>query len=291
MADYLRYINQNATRNQPLSEDLRRRLAYLQGLGITAEIFSGGQDGIGEGDRRTGSTRHDHGNAADVRFYNADGRQLDWSNKDDVPVFQQIVSEGVRNGITGFGAGPGYMAKGSMHIGMGNPGVWGAGGKSANAPDWLRSAFDGSSGNNQQIAQATPSAAPVVPVERSEIQNNASAQTPTSAPAPTPAEKPKTNNGILVQAFNKLTGSKFEIPDHILGLETKDLSKGADKLGKFAALMSQDTNNINSQIRAASAAAGDAPATPIELSFISSLNPDEIKKKKGGLAGFGGFSI
>lgn len=141
--DYLRYRNQGATRSQALSDDLARRLSFLGDLGIQAEVFSGGQPGRDEGGARVGSTRHDHGNAADVFFYK-DGKKLDWANPSDLPVFNDIVSKGRAAGITGFGAGPGYMQPGSMHIGMGAPGVWGAGGQGNNAPDWLRTAFNGS---------------------------------------------------------------------------------------------------------------------------------------------------
>ncbi|MGB1215592.1 MAG: hypothetical protein ACPG4X_19635 [Pikeienuella sp.] len=92
---------------------------------------------------RVGSTRHDHGNAADVFFYK-DGRKLDWSKPADQRIFREIVSKGKAAGVTGFGAGPGYMQQGSMHIGFGTPSVWGAGGKGANAPQWLRDAYTGS---------------------------------------------------------------------------------------------------------------------------------------------------
>jgi hypothetical protein len=138
--DYLRYLNQNATRNKPLSPELANALGFLPELGVTAEVFSGGQDGKGEGDRRTGSVRHDHGDAADV-FFTQNGRRLDWANPEDRPVFEEIVRRGKANGLTGFGAGPGYMQAGSMHVGFGSPGVWGAGGRGANAPDWLRMAY------------------------------------------------------------------------------------------------------------------------------------------------------
>ncbi|PZP67911.1 MAG: hypothetical protein DI604_20210 [Delftia acidovorans] len=136
---YLRYANQGATRSQPLNEKLVASLGFLPELGVTAEVFSGGQPAAGQGPR-TGSTRHDHGNAADVNFYK-DGRKLDWANPDDQPIFQEIVKRGKAAGLTGFGAGPGYMSAGSMHVGFGNPGVWGAGGKGANAPEWLRAAY------------------------------------------------------------------------------------------------------------------------------------------------------
>lgn len=139
--DWLRYSNQRATRRQPISERLSKALGFLSDLGVTMEVFSGGQPAKGSGLARIGSVRHDHGNAADVQFYK-DGRRLDWARPEDQPIFEEIVSRGRAAGLTGFGAGPGYMRPGSMHLGFGTPGVWGAGGRSANAPSWLSRAFD-----------------------------------------------------------------------------------------------------------------------------------------------------
>lgn len=152
--DWLRYRNQGATRNQPLNEQLVSALGFLPELGVTAEVFSGGQPGKGSGLARVGSTRHDHGNAADVFFYQGD-RRLDWNNEQDRPLFEQIVQRGKLAGITGFGAGPGYMQPGSMHIGFGNPGIWGAGGKAQNAPEWLANAYNGQAGAPSNAADAT----------------------------------------------------------------------------------------------------------------------------------------
>jgi len=137
---YLRYANQGATRNKPLAPKLEQALSFLGDLGVTAEVFSGGQDASGP--HRTGSHRHDHGNAGDIRFYK-DGRRLSWANKADLPIFQEIVRRGKAAGITGFGAGPGYMGEGTMHVGFGTPSVWGAGGRSRNAPSWLSAAYSG----------------------------------------------------------------------------------------------------------------------------------------------------
>ena len=138
---WINYANQGATRSLPLSDQLTSALDFLPDLGVTMEVFSGGQPSAGKGPR-VGSTRHDHGNAADVFFYK-DGEKLDWSNPEHVPIFQQIVQQGKANGITGFGAGDGYMRPGSMHLGFGTPAVWGAGGKGDKAPDWLRMAYAG----------------------------------------------------------------------------------------------------------------------------------------------------
>jgi len=141
-ADWLKYANQGAVRNKPINPKLSEALGFLPELGVQMEVFSGGQPAKGSGKPRVGSTRHDHGNSADVFFYK-DGRKLDWANPQDRPVYEEIVRRGKANGVTGFGAGDGYMRPGSMHLGFGQEAVWGAGGKGANAPDWLRSAFAG----------------------------------------------------------------------------------------------------------------------------------------------------
>lgn len=76
----LAYANQGKIRNKPLTTQLERDLQesaeFVYGPGSKAVIYSGGQDVKGAGNRRTGSTRHDAGKAADVHFYNADGEQL-----------------------------------------------------------------------------------------------------------------------------------------------------------------------------------------------------------------------
>jgi hypothetical protein len=149
--DWLRYSNQGAIRSKPLSGGLLDALSFLPDLGVQMEVFSGGQAPKGSGGPRTGSTRHDHGNAADAFFYK-DGRRLDWSNPADVPIFQSIVKQARANGVTGIGAGDGYMQPGSMHIGFGKEAVWGAGGKGANAPDWLSEAYHGHPNHKHQVA-------------------------------------------------------------------------------------------------------------------------------------------
>lgn len=154
--DWLRYANRGATRNQPINPHLASALEFLPEMGVTAEVFSGGQPRKGSGLARVGSTRHDDGNAADMRFYK-DGRQLDWGNPDDRPAFEEIVRRGKAAGITGFGAGPGYMAPGTMHVGYGAPGVWGEGGKAANAPDWLREAYGAGGAPDASSARPMPS--------------------------------------------------------------------------------------------------------------------------------------
>jgi hypothetical protein len=141
-AEWLRYSNQGATRNDPLHPSLIEAMSFLPQMGIQMNVVSGGQEPAGQGGARTGSTRHDHGMAADVDFYK-DGRKLDWNNADDLPILVQIVQTAKARGVTGIGAGDDYMGPGRFHVGFGNPGVWGAGGKGANAPEWLRAAYAG----------------------------------------------------------------------------------------------------------------------------------------------------
>lgn len=154
---WLRYANSGATRNQPLDPRLLQALGFLGDMGVTAEVFSGGQPSSGP--NRVGSHRHDHGGAGDMHFYRG-GQKLDWANAADRPVFEEIVKRGKAAGITGWGAGPGYMSAGSMHVGFGSPSVWGAGGQGHNAPDWLRNAYNsigGGGGSDVMVGgTATP---------------------------------------------------------------------------------------------------------------------------------------
>lgn len=139
VADWLVMANEGATRNDPLAPELVDAMSFLGDMGITMRVVSGGQED--NGPNGTGSTRHNHGNAADADFYIGD-RKLDWNNPADLPIFQQIVTQARANGVTGIGAGDDYMGAGRMHVGFGDPGVWGAGGSGANVPEWLRAAYE-----------------------------------------------------------------------------------------------------------------------------------------------------
>lgn len=130
------YANQGATRNLPLSPQLAQLYdAAARAAGVTVRVSSGGQPASGP--RRTGSTRHNHGNAGDIQLL-VKGRQLDMTNPSDLPVIQKFIAEAHRLGATGIGAGTDYMGKHTFHVGYGAPAVWGAGGRGANAPQWLR---------------------------------------------------------------------------------------------------------------------------------------------------------
>lgn len=137
----------NAIRNQPISAELLRVLeAAAQKAGVTAvRIVSGGQDALGEGNRRTGSTRHDHGRAADLQCV-IDDRTLTFTDQQADPGILTFVTAAAAAGATGIGAGVAYMGNRTIHVGFGTSVndhrrlTWGAGGRSANAPQWLRDA-------------------------------------------------------------------------------------------------------------------------------------------------------
>lgn len=76
-------------RSQPIDTVLEARLSdavtAVYGPSYTVRVYSGGQPENGQGPR-TGSTRHDHGKAADVRIYGPDGKQL--TGDDLAPIAQ-----------------------------------------------------------------------------------------------------------------------------------------------------------------------------------------------------------
>ena len=152
---WLKYSNQGATRNDPLDPKLIGAMSFLGDMGITMDVISGGQEAAVEGGSRTGSVRHDHGGAGDVDFYK-DGRKLSWHNPEDMPILVQIVQTAKSRGVTGIGAGDDYMGAGRFHVGFGNPGVWGAGGKGANAPDWLVAAYNGAPAGQVDAVSGQP---------------------------------------------------------------------------------------------------------------------------------------
>ena len=150
------YTNQNATRSLKIPS---RLLNIIKTAGRQAgidriEIFSGGQVPKGQQGPRTGSTRHDTNvGAADVNLYVGDER-LSAAQED--PRIAAFIQAARALGAVGIGAGPGYM-NGGIHVGFGKPAVWGKGGSRANAPNWVKAAYNaGASGQ----APATPATAP-----------------------------------------------------------------------------------------------------------------------------------
>lgn len=131
------------TRNLPISDRLRSvLLAAADAADVdVVRVTSGGQPASGS--HRTGSHRHDNGNAADLELI-VGSRTLDFTNSSDLPIVERFVSAAASFGANGIGAGVGYMGPTKLHVGFGNSPsdtqqlVWGAKGASANAPSWLR---------------------------------------------------------------------------------------------------------------------------------------------------------
>lgn len=128
-------------RKKPLSPKLH---ALLDAAAVAAGIdevvvFSGGQRTKASGEPRTGSDRHDNGGAGDLKLKVA-GRTLNFEVAADRVKVAAFVTACAARGATGIGAAVGYMGPESLHVGFGDTAVWGAGGKSANAPQWLRDA-------------------------------------------------------------------------------------------------------------------------------------------------------
>jgi hypothetical protein len=129
-------------RDRPLDAKLDTILtrAGTQAGVDTVRVTSGGQARKGTPGKRTGSTRHDDGNAADLML-ELGGRALSFVRSPDLPFFETFVAVATQLGATGVGAGVGYMGPLTIHVGFGAEAVWGAGGKAANAPQWLKEAF------------------------------------------------------------------------------------------------------------------------------------------------------
>jgi hypothetical protein len=138
-----------AIRNKPITLELKQVLdTAAQAAGVdTIVITSGGQDALGEGTRRTGSTRHDRGRAADLQLM-VNGSTPTFTDQSAPPVILAFVTAAAAAGATGIGAGVGYMGNRTMHVGFGTSVndrstlTWGAGGRSVNAPQWLRNAAE-----------------------------------------------------------------------------------------------------------------------------------------------------
>lgn len=136
-----------AIRNKPISAELKQILdtAALAAGVDTVRITSGGQDALGEGSRRTGSTRHDRGRAADLQLV-VSGSTLSFTDQSAHPAILAFVTAAAAGGTNGIGAGVGYMGNRTIHVGFGTSVddksklTWGAGGRSAHAPQWLRDA-------------------------------------------------------------------------------------------------------------------------------------------------------
>ena len=142
-------------RNKPISPALKAVLikAAETAWVDTVSVTSGGQDVLGQGTRRTGSTRHDGGKAADLQLIKG-GSVLDFDAQR--AVFEAFVTAAAQAGATGLGAGVDYMGTKTIHVGFGNKLVWGAKGKAALAPAWIKRAAEKGWAGGIAVTPATP---------------------------------------------------------------------------------------------------------------------------------------
>ena len=137
----------SAIRNRAISRELRDILeAAAEVVGIDEiRITSGRQPGTHG--RSIGSTRHNGGRAADLQLIRNGVRER-FTDAAGGPIFEGFVTAAAAAGAIGIGAGVQYMGDRTIHVGFGlNKNdtrrlVWGAKGRSANAPQWLRDAAE-----------------------------------------------------------------------------------------------------------------------------------------------------
>ncbi len=147
-------------RNQPISARLRRILtAAGQLAGVdTVRVTSGGQMGLANAISlgakkisrsrwrlpdgkivRIGSTRHDNGDAADLRL-EMNGSAQSFTNASGEKLFSAFSESAAAMGCTGLGAGVPYMGRYTIHVGFGSKAVWSK--KHQPAPGWLVTAVN-----------------------------------------------------------------------------------------------------------------------------------------------------
>ena len=183
-----------AIRKMPISPELKQTLQTAgKEAGVSVRVTSGGQPPA-PGGPRTGSTRHDNGNAADLDVISG-GRVLNDGNPEDVKIKQTFVRAARSAGATGIGAG--YMGPEKVHVGFGTPATWGG------AP-WLASYAEGT--------RYVPKKGPAIVGEKGQEiveRRGKKLQTPDTASVVNlergdrviPAEKP----GVIGSFFNELT--------------------------------------------------------------------------------------
>jgi Phage-related minor tail protein len=149
-----------ATRDLPIQAELRRQLQQAaEAADVLVKVHSGGQAKAGTGGKRTGSTRHDLGGAADVKLTDPlTGRTLDMRKPEDAARMAEFTKQAVAAGATGVGAGLGYMGASSIHIGGGTSASWGG------AP-WIQQAHRAGMAQRGATAAQIASAGTTMPAE------------------------------------------------------------------------------------------------------------------------------
>ena len=130
-------------RDQPIAPELAAVLmGAAEAAGIdTVLVTSGGQPG--STGRSVGSTRHNHGRAADLELQ-IGGSSLDFTDAGDRRTVEEFVAAAAALGAIGIGAGVDYMGPKTLHIGFGTSPqdhtkvVWGAEGRKGKCADLVK---------------------------------------------------------------------------------------------------------------------------------------------------------
>lgn len=232
---------QSSIRNKPLTSTLKSQLDYAaQKAGVEVEVFSGGQMSIEEAKQagavqkngkwylngkavRTGSTRHDKGNAADVYLWK-DGRKLSANNPEDAAIMKSFVVEAMRAGVTGVGHANDYMGPEGIHLGGGNESVWGK---------------KGGIGPSAMISQAFKEgreAKRTAPVNPFEWQK-------TEAVAPPIKEKPEGYDNLPESLRNEIDALPINEKNHLYGLMQKAKESGIDPISGLTTAFEASKND------------------------------------------------
>jgi hypothetical protein len=119
-----------------VSPEIMRSMAY-------AGTIAGVRTNVAHGDEPGHARHHQGASSGDVDLYDESGRKLDVRNPEDKAKMEQYIEAAAASGSSGIGFGKdgSYMGFSRMHVGAGSPAVWGAQGKTANAPDWVARAY------------------------------------------------------------------------------------------------------------------------------------------------------
>ena len=124
-------------RSQPVSKGVRNKMAAAAAAtdpNIALKIVSGGQPSLGQVGRRTGSGRHDHGNAGDIVLVR-DGKEV--RPAQDPELYERFLENSAAAGFTGIGIYPW-----GVHVGGGKVAAWGADKTSKSLPSNFGAAIE-----------------------------------------------------------------------------------------------------------------------------------------------------
>jgi TP901 family phage tail tape measure protein len=127
------------------SEQGRKLFNLMEEVSRSMELQYKITSALQEAGKGTGSTRHNKEvGSADIKLIK-NGQTVNFTTAEGEKIAAEFVKRLVSQGVTGVGAGKtaaNYMGPETMHVGYGNPAIWGGTKKNPGpVPDWLRSSF------------------------------------------------------------------------------------------------------------------------------------------------------